>query len=155
MDSTKLIQAVATHSWKIELALAVVIIAGAIFNYNSVAGGAELLMLTMTGLAGYYFISAYFMLDIKGAVSAVALKLFSIASSVCLIGLLFTILHLTGGANMLMIGVSVMGITGLMLVYLAVTAWTPALAPLLIRLLILGGISASTLFEVINAAPAQ
>ena len=155
MDSSKLLQLLAPHSWKIELTLVVVVFVSAIFNYNGVSGGAELLMLSMTGLAGYYFISAFFMIEIKGVISALALKLFSIASSVCLIGLLFTILHLTGGANMLVIGVSVMGITGLMVVYLAVTAWTPALAPLLIRLILVGGISVSTLFSLMDAALVQ
>jgi hypothetical protein len=49
-------------------------------------------------------------------------KVFGIASSVCLIGLLFVFLHLPGAKEQLMIGLLSLAVSGVMLLFLIVTA---------------------------------
>lgn len=110
----------------------------------------EALMISMTTLAGFYFVSAYFMVEMSSILMVVILKVFSIASSICIIGLLFTILRLSGAQQMLMIGVTSMGIAAVGLVFQATRAWNNNYLPLLIRVVALGVISLNTLLAVIK-----
>jgi hypothetical protein len=148
MNNSQLVTLLSKNKLLIEIVLVVFVAVSVWLNYSAVSGGAEALMISMTTLAGFYFVAAFFMVEITGIFTVVALKVFSIASSVCVIGLLFTILKLTGAANMLMIGASAMGISGLLILYSAATAWKSDYLLLLLRVVVLGGIAVSTLMEV-------
>jgi hypothetical protein len=101
-------------------------------------------------LAGFYFVSAYFMVDINTIMMVIILKVFSIASSVCIIGLLFTMLKLAGAQQMLLIGATSMGIATVGILYSAAQAWSSKYLPLLIRMIALGIITVNTLLKILE-----
>lgn len=144
-QQSKAIQWISTNKLYVEISLVALVAISFMLNYLSVSGGAEALMITMLTLAGFYFISAFFMVEIDRPIIAILLKVFSIASSVCIIGLLFTALHLPGASEQLLIGTISMGVAGLIIAYMMITGQASKFIPLLIRLVILGGISLSTL----------
>jgi hypothetical protein len=91
-------------------------LAGALLKYLQSPGGAEFLMIGLSSLAGVYFLRAFMLpsagvpgnnkrdfLDLLGL--TILPKASGIASAVALIGILFTILHLNGAADQLMVGV--------------------------------------------------
>jgi hypothetical protein len=150
MKPNFILEFLSRHHLRIELILTALVLAGAVLNYTGTSQGAELLMITMSILATFYFVSAYTPLPGSGLLVIVATKVIGIASSVCVIGLLFTALHLTGSANMLMIGISALSIAGLLLLYTWLTAKNNHHFSLLLRVAILGGISLSTLLEILK-----
>lgn len=68
-------------------------------------------------------------------------QVFQIASSVSVIGLLFTIMTLPGAKEQLLIGLASMALSGVMIIFLAVTGRAQKFLPVLIRLIVLGGLS--------------
>jgi hypothetical protein len=152
MDQTAIIQWCAARKLSIEILLTMLVITSAALNYFAVSGGQEAVMITMSVLSGFYFISAYFQPDLQGLLGIIATKVIAIASSVCIIGLLFAMLHLVGAAEMLMIGVS--SLTGALLIvlYQALTAWSPSFMPIIIRAAILILISGTSYLKLIQSA---
>jgi hypothetical protein len=85
---------------------------------------AEVLMISVSGLAGVYF-NTGFLPPVPGEqkdneqprgfldlfINSICVKISWIGCSVVLIGALFRILHLNGGADMLTIGLLVLGVT--------------------------------------------
>lgn len=145
-----IIQWLYDHRFKIEIALVLLVVLSVMFKIGGIDGSEEALMISMSTLAGFYFISAYFMAEMNSILMVVILKVFSIASSVCIIGLLFTILRLTGAQQMLMIGVTTMGLAAIGLVVSAAKAWHRQYLPILLRVAALGVISLNTLLTLIK-----
>jgi hypothetical protein len=131
-----------THKSKIENVLAALVIVSAIFRIMHWAGGAELLLISMSSLAAYYFLSAYFPSPVENLFAIIAWKLIGINSSVCVIGILFSLLHMPGATNMLMIGVIGLFISGFTFLIFAMRQWTYKFLPLFMRVvffIFLGG----------------
>ena len=64
----------------------------------------EGLVVSISALGAYYFISGYFVLALNDLLGIIASKVTGIASSVCAVGFLFRHLSLTGANQMLLIG---------------------------------------------------
>src|SRR5436190_8350702 len=94
----------------------VVALLGIGFKYLHLAGGNEMLMLGLSGLAGVYFMFAYKPPEKTDQeekpgfatllIATILPKVSWIACSVLTIGVLFGVLNLSGSAEMLMIGVA-------------------------------------------------
>lgn len=146
----KLLKWLFVHRFKIEIVIVLLVVLSVILKIAGTGGSDEALMISMTILAGFYFVSAFFMVEMNSVLMVITLKVFSIASSVCIIGLLFTILKLSGAQQMLMIGVTSMGLAAVGLVFQATRVWNNNYLPLLIRVVALGVISLNTLLAVIK-----
>jgi hypothetical protein len=151
MDQTAIIQWCADRKVSIEILLVMLVITSAALNYFKVSGGQEAVMITISLLSGFYFISAYFQPDLQGILGIIATKVIAIASSVSLIGLLFAILHLVGAEQMLLIGV--LSLTGALLIvlYQAITVWNSSFMPIIIRAAILIVISGTSYLKLIQS----
>jgi len=84
-------------------------VAGLVFYYMNYKGASELLMLGLSLLSGAYFLWAFLPMDTPphadpDAYAALIHKLIYISCSVLLIGVLFTLLHLEGHHEMMLIG---------------------------------------------------
>jgi hypothetical protein len=130
----------------IETMLVAAVVVSVWFNYSQ-PGGDPLLMITMVTLAAFYFVSAYFIPDAGELLAIVSTKVLSISSAVCIVGILFTILNLTGALEMLMIGVISLVSAGVLVGYYAVTSWSPNYLVLLVRTVLLGGITIKTFLD--------
>jgi hypothetical protein len=124
----------------IELCLAALTFAGIALKLSGVAGGEEIMMITMSTLSVYYFLSAYFTPLTDQVFGQIATKVVGIASAVCVNGLLFGWLHMPGASEMLLIGVSSFALAGLLLLYFWFTTKDPKFVPLLIRIFLLGSL---------------
>jgi hypothetical protein len=122
------------HQTKIENVLAFLVIISAVFRILHWPGGAELLMISMSSLAVYYFISTYFPSPLENVYATIAWKIVGITSSICVIGILFSFLHMPGAANMLLIGVCGLFISGMALLIFAMRQWSYKFLPLFIRI---------------------
>ena len=101
-------------------------------------GGAEMVMISLSIHAGFYFISAYIPSDFSsGIFSIIAHKVISIASSVSVISFLFSILKLTGAMEMMLIGFTAMVGASLTLFFSTINQWNQKLTPLFIRVVVL------------------
>jgi hypothetical protein len=121
----------------IEATLGLFSLLAALLHYLKVIGGAEAMMISMSALAGFYFVLAY---------TNFLFKILNIASSVIIIGLLFTFLNLSGSEEMLVIGTWAIAACGAIIVYLMVTKWNEKLTPLAIRIFALGLLTFSVKF---------
>ncbi len=150
MKANFLLELLSKHQLKIELLLVALVLGSALINYMGTTGGPELLMITMSTLASFYFVTTYAQPQDNRQVVTIATKTIGIASAVCVVGLLFTILHLTGATQMLAIGLIALGVAGLLLLYTWLSSKNNFLFSLLIRVAMLGGISLSTLLELMK-----
>lgn len=146
----QIIQWLSDQKIKIEIILVLLVILSVLLKISGFTGSDEALMISMTLLAGFYFLSAYFMVEMNTIMMVITLKIFSIASSVCIIGLLFTMLNLTGAQQMLLIGAASMGLATLGILYSAAQAWSNKYLPLLIRMVALGIITVNTLLKLLE-----
>jgi hypothetical protein len=89
----------AKHKFKIEAVLTALALAAWFVGKPQ-----ELIQLLMFTLAGFYFLSAYFISTVKELLGIVATKVAGIAGAVCIIGLVFMKLGLEGWPQMLLIG---------------------------------------------------
>lgn len=142
MFQNKLIGWLAMHQIRIEGVLVAVVIVGGILRHTGVEDP-TLITFSMVTLGIFYFISAYFPSSAKNVLAIMSLKVAHIASSTCVVGLLFAVLHLTGAEKMLMVGVLSITIAGVILIFYAITnEWRASYIPLFTRILFLGGFSA-------------
>ncbi len=139
-----LLKVLMPHEQKIELALIAAILFSAGLNYLGTAGAQSALIVTMVGLAMLYFVSAYFPASGSSLWGIIARKVVGLSSAVVVVGLLFTVLHLPGAHQMLLVGVGTLALSGSLLLYAWLTSQGNYFA-LLIRVVILGGIGVSTL----------
>ena len=106
---------------------------GLAFQYLHLPGGAEMIMIFMSLLAGVYFLSAYRVVtpnENEAAGSFIDLLATSIASKVAWIGMavaidgcLFKILHLNGADEMILVGCGALIVTiAIMALYLVTSA---------------------------------
>lgn len=146
----QIIQWLSDQKIKIEITLVLLVILSVLLKISGFSGSDESLMISMTLLAGFYFLSAYFIVEMNTIILVVTLKVFSIASSVCIIGLLFTILKLTGAQQMLLIGVTSLGLAAVGIIYSTAQAWNSKYLPLLIRMVALGIITVNTLLKLLE-----
>ena len=84
-------------------------VAGLVFFYMNYAGAGQLLILGLSLLSGAYFLWAFMPMDTPphaepDTYAALIHKLIYISCSVLLIGVLFTLLHLEGHHEMMLIG---------------------------------------------------
>ncbi|HEX5170434.1 MAG TPA: hypothetical protein VFW11_14755 [Cyclobacteriaceae bacterium] len=134
----------------IELMLAGLVAISVLANYFT-TGSPTLLMISMFLLAAFYFITAYLVPEVNGVWGVISTKVIAISSAVCVIGLLFTVLKWQGAEQMLLIGTQSMAFAGLILLVNSIRSWNTKYLPLLVRVLILGAISASTLLTTMNS----
>ena len=124
----------------IELLLGALTAVSLLASYTHQLGGPEMVMISMTTLAIFYFLSGYLTPDVEAKPGAIASKAFSIACSVCVIGLMFSILKYEGAVQLIVIGTTSLAISGLVLAGYAVSSGLRRLVPLLLRVVIIGGI---------------
>lgn len=133
----------------IEIILAGLVIISVLTNYF-IDDSPMMLMLSMLILATFYFISAYLVPEAGGMMTTVSTKVISISSAVCMMGLMFTILKWQGASEMLLIGTTSIAFAGLILLVNGIKNWNQKYLPLLIRVVVLGSISASTLMTIMK-----
>jgi len=124
----------------LEKILLVLFIAGAALKFTHNAGAAELLMISMTGIAAISFLSAYKPVELEqdhpnNYLLLVVVKVGYIGIAVCTIGLLFYLLKMNGHKEMLMIGSLSMASTSIFGVFLMTQIEKSAvvLRPVLLR----------------------
>jgi len=134
----------------IELILAGLVIVAVSMKYSGIEGSDMILLISMLLLATFYFFSAYLFPEISSILGIIATKVIAISSSICVIGMLFTILKWHGSENMLLIGASSLFIAGIILLITGIKSWNNKFLPLLARVIVLGSISASTLMSLMK-----
>lgn len=97
-----------------------------------------MVMISMTTLAIFYFLSAYLSPEIDTKFGAIACKVLNISCSVCVIGVAFSILKFEGAEQMILIGTTSLAISGLILAYYVFSSGLSKLGPLLLRMVIIG-----------------
>ena len=135
-----IVQKLSGRKITIELFLAALSLAGIAFKFSGVAGGDEIMMITMSTLAIFYFLSAHFTPLVDNFFGLIATRVVGIASSICVIGLLFVWLQMPGAGEMLFIGVSSFIPSGLILLYFWLRTNDLKFVPLLIRIFFLGSL---------------
>jgi hypothetical protein len=141
MLKNKLVLWLTNNKGIIEIILVLITIATLVIIRSGIAGGEGLLMIVMSVLAGFYFISAYFVIQLKELYGIILLKFTGIASSVCIIGILFRILRMPGALQMLSIGFVTLSIAAAGLILFFIRSQNRTYFPYLIRSLILGGLT--------------
>jgi hypothetical protein len=137
----------------IEIALTVLVGFSCIFKFLHLQGADEALMITMLTLAAFYFLVG-FIPSTESQLIQIPSKIFSVASSVCVIGLLFAFLHLPGAKEQLMIGLLSLAVSGAAMIFLMITSRLQKFVPVLIRIVVLGALSLNA-FMGLNANPIQ
>ena len=137
----------------IEIVLVVLVGFSCILKFLHLPGADEALMITMLTLAAFYFLAG-FIYSTERQLIQIPSKIFSIASSVCVIGLLFTFLHLPGAKEQLMIGLLSLAVSGAAMIFLMITSRIQKFIPVFIRLVVLGALSLNA-FMGLNALPVQ
>lgn len=144
------LQLLAHHQVRIEITLTVAVLLAALANYTNMQSGEQLLMITMVVLATFYFLGAYLPPTGTSVLSVIVTKIAGFSSAVCVVGLLFTFLHLQGALNMLVVGFIALAIAGLVLLYLWMTSKANDRFSLLVRIALLGGVTLSALLELLE-----
>lgn len=121
-----------------------------VLTYYFIGDSPMMLMLSMLILATFYFIGAYLVPEAGSMMAIISTKVISISSAVCMMGLMFTILKWQGASEMLLIGTTSIAFAGLILLFNGIKNWNQKYVPLLIRVLVLGSISASTLLTIMK-----
>lgn len=133
----------------IEIILVGLVIISVLTNYF-IDDSPMMLMLSMLILATFYFISAYLVSEASGIMTIISTKVISISSAVCMMGLMFTILKWQGASEMLLIGTTSIVFAGIILLFNGIKSWNQKYVPLLIRVVVLGSISVSTLLTIMK-----
>ncbi|MFN3839574.1 MAG: hypothetical protein ACK4RF_02610 [Cyclobacteriaceae bacterium] len=89
----------AAYSPKVELVLSALALAAWLLGADP-----QVMMITLTVLAGFYFLSAFIIVQLDEIYGHVAVKVSGISSAVCVFALLFKILSLEGYRQMMMVG---------------------------------------------------
>ncbi len=133
----------------IEIILVGLVIISVLTNYF-IDDSPMMLMLSMLILATFYFISANLVPEAGRIMTIISTKVISISSAVCMMGLMFTILKWQGASEMLLIGTTSIIFAGIILLFNGIKNWNQKYVPLLIRVVVLGSISASTLLAIMK-----
>lgn len=137
------------HEIKIELILAALLAVAFAIKFLGLNGADDILVVIMLALAAFYFVTA-FLANQDNSMGIIGSKLFSISSAVCVVGLLFSFLRLPGAKEQLTIGLLSMSVCTIITIYLAVTGRTQKFVPMLIRTIVLGGLSLNAWFGLNN-----
>lgn len=130
------------HAVVIELILAALVALAFAMKFMGLNGADEVLILAMLTLGGFYFpISFLCLYKSQSQATLVLSQIFSVASAVGTVGLLFTFLKLPGAKEQLTIGLLSMSGCTVITIYLAVTGRAQKFLPVLIRTIVLGGLS--------------
>ena len=135
------------HNVIIELILVVLILTT---YFTTSPGGilmVRILLVSMLTLASLYFVSALFISPVQELYGIIAMKVVPIASSVCVIGILFRLLGLSGALQMIMIGLLSIALGGLLLLLGWGKSQNKHYIPSLIRSLVLGTLTAWIFFS--------
>jgi hypothetical protein len=136
---------------KIEIILTVVSLMSLFVYALKIEGGAELVMIALSSLSGFYFLSAYLPTEFgAGVLVMISQKLIAFSSAVSVIGLLFSLLKLSGSDEMVLIGFVVMAVGALIFVVSTLKQWDDKLMPLVIRVGVLLTILALVLLKLIS-----
>ena len=123
---------------QLELLLVLLTVLSLLAFYSGLDNG-QILMIAMTTLAIFYFISGYFTPDLEGNFGLVIYRISYIGCSVIVLGVLFTLLKYEGADQMLLIGgisIAVMFVT--MIIYGVNTSSIEKVRPYLIRIVAMG-----------------
>src|SRR5262245_59996811 len=74
-----------------------------LFQWTGLTENEEIITFTMAALAAFYFISAYFPIEIKETFGMIVVNLISIGSAVCVIAILFFLTKMPGVQQMLVV----------------------------------------------------
>lgn len=141
---------------KVELVLVVLLAAAALLHYYATIEGSEqAVVLFAFALAGFYFLSSFFVPDeeLPLLFATVGIKVINISSAVSLVGIVFVLTGAEGALDMLMVGLLSLIIAGLLILYFLVTLGASKLLPYLVRVICLGGITGYMFFSVYKAEP--
>jgi hypothetical protein len=123
---------------KIELILALLAFVAILIHSFDQEMGTEIMMVTMSSLAAFYFILGYTTPDVVDRFSHLLFRVISISAAVGIIGLLFSIMRFSGSDEMIQIGFYAMIISGLILFYYVLKRGDTKLHPLLFPTVVLG-----------------
>lgn len=151
MLPAKLSQWLSTNGLKVEISLVVLILISVVLKHAGYQDIVSPLMILMFTLAAYYFLSAYMPPTLKGLPGIIAIKVHSISMSICVIGLLYTILHWYGSLNILLIGSVTASIAGLIFLVNWLKTRETNLLPILMRTIIVGGSAVAAFITLRNA----
>jgi len=125
---------------KIELLLTGLVAVSLLAYYTHLREAPQIIMMSMTTLAIFYFLCSYLTPDIEGRFGSIAWQVLNISCSVCVIGLMFSILKFEGADQMLLIGTTSLAISGIIIGGYAIFSGLGKLGPLLLRIVIIGGV---------------
>lgn len=125
----------------LEIIFAALVVLAVAMKFSNIQRSEDALMLAMLVLASFYFLTAFIQRQEGNVLLIIVSQVFQIASSVSVIGLLFTIMRLPGAKEQLLIGLASMALSGVIIIFLAVTGRAQKFLPVLIRLIVLGGVS--------------
>jgi len=136
------------NSIMVELLLVVLIIAGVILM-KYVPESEQVVLLLGMGLAGFYFLSSFFVPDEEMPLlfATIGIKIINISSAVGVVGLIFVLTGGEGALEMLGIGLLSLVTATLLLLYFMVIAKNGKIFPLLIRVVVLSTIIGYNFFE--------
>lgn len=121
----------------VEIALVTLVVVSVIMKAGEMDGADSALMVTMFLLAGHYFLGAFFPSDDAAVFTTVAIKVIYISSAICVMGMMFAILKFSGPKELLMLGISSLGVAGVIVLVNGVKAWKNNYLFTLIRVVIL------------------
>lgn len=133
----------------LEIILAALVLLTAALKFRNMTGADDAFILAMLALASFYFLTAFLHRQ-ESKVVIIVTQVFQIASSVSVIGLLFTFMRLPGAREQLLIGLLSMAACALIIIFLAVKGHIQKFLPMLIRVIVLGGLSLDALLGLGN-----
>jgi len=138
--SPKLDRWLSERKLKIELFLTALVAVSLFAYHTQVLESPQMIMMSMTPLAIFYFLCSYLTPDIEGRFGEIAWKVVNISCAVCVIGLMFSILKFEGADQMMLIGTTSLAISGIIIGSYAIFSGLGKLGPLLLRIVIIGGV---------------
>ena len=131
---------------KIELLLVSLSIVSVLVFYSHIDSG-QMVMMAMTTLAIFYFLSGYLTPDLEGNIGKILFHMFGIGSAVIVMGFLFTMLKYEGADQMMFIGRTTIAIVFVAVIAYAVyTSSFDKVRPYLIRIVAMGAVYAMLKF---------
>jgi len=125
----------------------------ALVSGRPISPNADLLPIVfMLALAVFYFVSAYVPMaaPVPGIFPVITSKILHISSSICLVGLVFASLGLTGAPNMLLVGTSSIIIAALLFAVTTTRAWIALYWLWVLRAAVLGAVGIQALLPLLE-----
>jgi hypothetical protein len=151
MAPNKLLILFSVNQFKVEGILITLSVISFLLKYAHINGADQALMITMMSLSMFYFLSAYTLSDATGYLIIMASKVIGIACSVCVVGITFSLLHLTGADQMLLIGLLSLSIAGLILFFGWISSRSEKFVPVLIRVAFIGTVSGLIMSDLLHS----